>query len=183
MLRGDLVEDDERMALKPCSSYCNALGFAYFGIRNGDTCFCDDKLNMNVVSLDAGECRAACTGDRDGDDACGGTKGVSVYSFHDVLYRRYVERGCFPAVVFGGEPMAVTGDMERQRCSLLCLENHAYFGLARGNECYCGDDVRGTSEADSGSCDTRCAGDALEMCGADAFMTVYSSLSLKESEE
>lgn len=184
VLRSEWVEDDERMAVKPCGTYCSALGFTFFGVRNGDTCLCDNRLNMDVVPVDASECGAVCSGDADGEDACGGVTGVSVYSYQEDLYRRYTEVGYFPETVFGGgEPVEVGDDMERHRCSQLCLGDHAYFGLARGNECHCGDDIEDTDVGDSESCDETCAGDALEMCGGQSFMTVWSTHSHEASEE
>lgn len=185
VLRGEWVSDDERMTFKACTSYCTALGFVYFGIHNGDTCYCDNQLGMDVVAAGASECRAAaCTGDGDDDDhPCGGPLGVSVYSFHKVLYRKYDQVGCFLDSVFGGgAAKAVDDEMERQRCAQLCLDEHAYFGLARGNECHCGDSIgAAASEAGLRACNTVCTGEALELCGGDSFVTVYSSLSEHEA--
>lgn len=63
-----------------------------------------------------------------------------------------------------------------QRCAVVCAdEQFAFMGLQNGKECWCGssgNEARHTQHGE-GACDTPCAGDSSEICGA--FIALTSS--------
>ncbi|KAF9819399.1 hypothetical protein IEO21_02142 [Rhodonia placenta] len=53
---------------------------------------------------------------------------------------------------------------------------YVYAGVEDGQQCYCGNGIDNLGEpTDSSNCDTACAGDSSETCGASSYLNIYWS--------
>lgn len=60
-----------------CVDYCEAKGFSVAGTEYGGECFCDSALD-GAVKIDESRCSMVCEGD--GQQICGGSMALSIYS-------------------------------------------------------------------------------------------------------
>ncbi|KAL1858945.1 hypothetical protein VTK73DRAFT_7729 [Phialemonium thermophilum] len=66
-------------------------------------------------------------------------------------------------------------DMTVDLCMEVC-SGWRFMALAAGSRCYCGHFVEASSRvADESLCTSPCAGDATQICGADTYVSLYSS--------
>jgi hypothetical protein len=71
--------------------------------------------------------------------------------------------------------------MTNQACAEFCtLQGFAYAGTEWSRECWCGNSVAptrmpATTLASLATCDFRCSGDAAQLCGGDAWLSLYEA--------
>ncbi|TKA82437.1 hypothetical protein B0A49_00036 [Cryomyces minteri] len=75
-------------------------------------------------------------------------------------------------------------NMTVELCATFCTvtNSYAYYGLEYANQCYCGNSLASggailtaTSSPANSTCSMRCAGNATEVCGGSAKLTVYQN--------
>ena len=140
-----------QMTKGDCSTTCQVLSTKFYGVENGDKCYCGNV----PVSSESGTCDLACEGDQTELD-CGGADSTlvstvkdsgSCFSNLEVLYERYV-----------------SSNLDHTSCLSLCrMKGLTFFGL-QGNRCFCGNYLRNSQP---GTCDTACEGDLTEICGGE----------------
>jgi hypothetical protein len=77
----ELVHDDDQQAMTPevCFEFCRTIkGMVYFGISNGDDCYCEPYYKN--MAGDASRCQIPCAGDP--TRICGGTKKSTIWEMH-----------------------------------------------------------------------------------------------------
>lgn len=77
----ELVHDDDQQAMTPevCFEFCRTIkGMVYFGISNGDDCYCEPYYKNQAG--DASSCHIPCAGDT--TRMCGGKKKSTIWEMH-----------------------------------------------------------------------------------------------------
>ncbi|ETS78814.1 hypothetical protein PFICI_08667 [Pestalotiopsis fici W106-1] len=102
-------------------------------------------------------------------------------------------RGCYPdqdpdfpvldrlVTEEGGDP-----DLDIATCEDMCWEASIngtvlFAGVKAGNQCWCSSFIGGESTSDQKKCDTPCAGNEEEICGADDFINVFEPVTTSET--
>jgi hypothetical protein len=160
-----------------CASMCD--GYEYFGVENGNECFCGQTIDASKVALES-ECSVSCTGD--GLLICGGGWRLTVYhreptsiGIQSVQGWRHVD--CFSDAEVRTLPDGPRGDnaMTPSLCAGLCATS-AFFGVENGNECFCGNSLdrsKIVDPLDPWQCDVPCGGNSLFSCGGGWRLIVY----------
>ncbi|KAB5517282.1 hypothetical protein GE09DRAFT_568004 [Coniochaeta sp. 2T2.1] len=66
------------------------------------------------------------------------------------------------------------GPLTLEDCAAAC-SGYDFFGVEGGDSCYCGNDVDTTADLDAmSSCNVRCEGNDLQLCGGDSALKVYA---------
>ncbi|KAI5845329.1 WSC domain-containing protein [Tricharina praecox] len=71
---------------------------------------------------------------------------------------------------------STAGNMTAQACLDYCtMADFGLAGLEYGNECFCGNTLKGNSTYGQTGCDLPCSGDSSQVCGGANRLTVYSN--------
>lgn len=62
--------------MEACREKCD--GFAYFGLENGNECFCGQEYSLPLVMVKDGDCDKECPGDE--EESCGGFLRMNIWS-------------------------------------------------------------------------------------------------------
>jgi hypothetical protein len=165
---------DDAMTVETCAAFCTK--YQYFGLEYGRECYCANSLS--TLAVDDSDCSFSCSGNS--AEKCGAADRLDVY-----INSLYVTRkpatleapylGCFVDQGARALPDNLLGadDMTAQKCEAHC-ENHSYFGVEYGRECWCGNSPP-TTPAPESDCSTGCAGDDTQLCGAGNRINVWGS--------
>jgi hypothetical protein len=105
----------------------------------------------------------------------------------------WMARGCYPdedpdypvldrlVTEEGGDPA-----LDIATCEDMCWEASVngtvlFAGVKAGNQCWCSSFIGGESASDQKKCDTPCAGDEEEICGADDFINVFEPVTTSDA--
>ena len=186
VLDGNFIrfESDPSMTREDCRDYCG--NYAYFGLRNGNECFCGDDYRLPLdISFDA-ECPIKCPGDE--LQSCGGQNRMNLWSqeksylFSNVLGDAIVEpRGqCYQdnlqQRILEYKYEETYNNMSRGLCQGKCEAlQYKYYGVENGTDCFCGNLINGYPPQVSQSlCDIPCSGDDRDNCGGDLKMNLFT---------
>ncbi|CAM9243915.1 unnamed protein product [Pylaiella littoralis] len=161
-----------------CASLCLGKGIhKYYGLQNGNECWCGtagveiDKWG----ALPQQHCEMPCAGNK--SKKCGGNMSFKAFQFGasppppDHL-------GCFEddhcGRIFSKPAIEMNRKNTAENCKAACGPRFAYYGLQRGDECWCGKadedfDKHGASD----ECAHRCTGDHKAVCGGFNAMNVF----------
>ncbi|KAH7144247.1 WSC domain-containing protein [Dactylonectria estremocensis] len=178
VLTEDYVTDEKLTRVESCGNYCLLKKYTYWGLQKGNTCSCGWELALNSKKADESKCSTDCVGG--GNLLCGGDKAVNVYGFSETLQKAYTKIGCYTdtSSTHALGSIAHEGvDMSPRVCANRCLkEDYTYFGMARGNECYCGNSISSSVEkVELKECNIRCPGNALQNCGQEKRILIYGT--------
>ncbi|KAM0811205.1 putative WSC domain-containing protein [Seiridium cardinale] len=171
---------DDNMTVEKCAASCSQ--YSYFGIENGNECFCGLSLNSSVSPVSESQCGKPCPGDR--IESCGDANRLSVYQSSPLktppsnppTVGKFSYKYCSHD---DGDMRVLTGDrkgdnsMTVEMCAAFC-KDYAYFGVEYAVECYCGNTFAGSAH-DEGDCSYVCPGNATEFCGAASRINVYQA--------
>jgi hypothetical protein len=178
-IRGESFRHETLTTVSLCGAYClysNSL-YTYFGIMNGNSCYCGSGLEMDTNQVAATQCSMTCVGG--GAEKCGSPAEMSIYGAPTSLRYKYRSRGCYtdgtPRTL--GPTTFTNAAMTVEMCLGLCVPTYKYFGVARGNECWCGDGIGSTgTNVSMTECSTHCAGDQDQFCGQTNRINIYSTV-------
>lgn len=90
-------------------------------------------------------------------------------------------KGCYSdnvnARVLTGIEFADIGNHEvtNTKCTTYCdSKGYSLAGTEYGGQCFCGNELTGSSSLDNSKCDMPCEGDSTQTCGGSAALSVYS---------
>lgn len=107
---------------------------------------------------------------------------MNIYGVPKTVIFDYTAAGCYGDSSSGGggvlsskSRLGFAGNTV-ESCAQFCLPLYGMFGVEGGTDCWCGRKVAdGAVEVDHASCDTPCAGDSDQECGAAGFVMVYGT--------
>ncbi|KAK3938612.1 pectate lyase superfamily protein-domain-containing protein [Diplogelasinospora grovesii] len=72
------TRDDIAMTVEACAAECLLPGYRFFGMLNGDECYCDNKLYAGSARRPPTECKVGCVGNT--TESCGGSEASNLMS-------------------------------------------------------------------------------------------------------
>ncbi|KAF0327419.1 hypothetical protein K4K61_005780 [Colletotrichum sp. SAR11_59] len=175
---GSRLTADDMDAYK-CWSYCS--NYKYFGVENGNECYCANTYSLNLELVSDSECGTPCFGN--GVYTCGAKDRLNLYNTGRTLAvsvstSQYSYVKCAQETPGGraldGDHFADDNNMTVEMCASLCNNGKGatYFGLEFGKECFCGTGEPANA-ADESQCYYKCTGNSGELCGAPDRLSVY----------
>jgi iron transport multicopper oxidase len=169
-----------------CAKAC--AGYSYYGTEYGQECYCGYDLNAGSAPATSG-CSKPCSGDN--QQICGGANRLNLYKSTNPPVTvgnstgiQYL--GCYSEATNGkalyDKQLAVpAANVTVEACMQAC-SNYSYFGVERGNQCFCGNTIRAGSALIQGStvgktgCNMLCQGNSTEFCGGVNRLNMYAKL-------
>lgn len=168
-----------QMTLEKCAEVCRYN--VYFGVRNGDACYCGDVLRTDPPSVMEGSdetCDIPCQGNS--AQKCGASSSLSLWKKkQDAVIPlpttlTYNPVGCYsiPAGGFAPDLSVVSGTVgtwllgqpTHERCEDVCRGSN--FFILYGIRCTCGDELTSSTKLKEASeCDYPCQANSPQMCG------------------
>jgi len=159
-----------------CITFCNATGYAYAGLQEGNRCVCMNEHPLAKTSGD--KCNMACSGDE--NFSCGGEWTMNVHQNPHYHSSNLTYIGCFKNSFNELDRLLIEGEFNNFRnntpdwCVSVCTDrNYDYAGLQYGSQCICTNTgPQGNSERDK--CYYGCAGDSsIKMCGGLGYINLF----------
>ncbi|PAA60591.1 hypothetical protein BOX15_Mlig004080g1, partial [Macrostomum lignano] len=168
-----------RMTVSKCYKLCRGKSYMYFGVQNGNQCFCGNSYGRYGVRRIT-ECRKRCSGDK--STYCGASWRNSVYATGvtppKILTPGLRSLGCYidrkardlPVLAGRGSSMRIPV------CYRLCrAKKYLYFGVQHSNQCWCGNTYGRYGVRPKKECRMRCRGDGSTYCGSSWRNSVYAT--------
>jgi len=159
-----------------CIISCNATGFAYAGLQDGNRCVCMNE--HPTAKTDGSNCNMACPGN--GNFSCGGSWTMDLHQNPAYHSTNLTYIGCFKNTFNDLDRMLFEGTYNNFRnntpdwCVAYCTSGgYDYAGLQYGSQCICTNSgPQGTSDAQQ--CTYGCAGDnSIKMCGGLGYINIF----------
>lgn len=165
-----------------CHEICWIRGYLYFGLQEGEDCYCDNVYDRHGVK-DTKYCNSPCTGN--GKTMCGGHLKTTVYRTGIVLPDITTYIGCFSndkrtsgfvKTINHSTIISKTDD-----CIKECRkQGYEYAGLKENGVCSCADVYIGKhKQQDEHVCTYPCAWDHNRKCGGKKAINIYNTGFLK----
>jgi hypothetical protein len=161
-----------------CGAFCSAGGWRFFGVENGNECWCGNTGPGPDKVADATSCNAHCAGDQ--TVLCGGGWRLNVYGRTGAIPPIQTVEGWTYANCYTDDwvrTLPTQNPTNTQLTPSVCADlcsGRQYFGVEAGNECWCGDSVDASKiAADPTTCNTPCTGQPNLVCGGGWRLTVY----------
>ncbi|EKJ74240.1 hypothetical protein FPSE_05537 [Fusarium pseudograminearum CS3096] len=172
------------MSIVACQSYCLQQRWTVWGVQNGDSCFCDNRLRMDSQILKDSDCNMHCNGNT--TNICGGKDAIEVFSEEELLPVEYESLGCYVHDLHtyaiqgttGGDTFDSPDEMSVDACASRCtIEKRAdFFALWEGNICTCGMRMRpGAQKVNDSRCNVPCNDQLGGNCGGKGVAEVYTN--------
>uniref|UniRef100_K1QKY9 Putative fungistatic metabolite n=1 Tax=Magallana gigas TaxID=29159 RepID=K1QKY9_MAGGI len=181
-LNGGMTKSSS-MTVDKCLDICKKSNKKYYGLENGEECFCGDYLTKSYKKSDS-ECKMACKGKR--AQACGGTWRVLIY--RNPYYRSILVKSGYQGCYQDQSSRTLNGKLTRSssmtvyKCRDICSkENTYYYGVENANECFCGNSLTRSVRKSDNDCLTQCRGDRSQGCGGSWRVAVYRNYNYKKS--
>jgi len=159
-----------------CIISCNATGFAYAGLQDGNRCVCMNE--PPTAKTDGSNCNTACPGNA--NFSCGGSWTMDLHQNPAYHSTNLTYIGCFKNTFNDLDRMLFEGTYNNFRnntpdwCVAYCTSGgYDYAGLQYGSQCICTNSgPQGTSDAQQ--CTYGCAGDnSIKMCGGLGYINIF----------
>merc|ERR1712214_64658 len=159
-----------------CIISCNATGFAYAGLQDGNRCLCMNEPPTAITN--GSNCNTACPGNA--NFSCGGSWTMDLPQNPAYHSTNLTYIGCFKNAFNDLDRMLFEGTYNNFRnntpdwCVAYCTSGgFEYAGLQYGSQCICTNSgPQGTSDA--GQCTYGCAGDSsVKMCGGLGYINIF----------
>eukprot|EP01064_Diplonema_japonicum_P015499 TRINITY_DN231_c0_g2_i4.p1 TRINITY_DN231_c0_g2~~TRINITY_DN231_c0_g2_i4.p1 ORF type:complete len:921 (+),score=131.33 TRINITY_DN231_c0_g2_i4:24-2765(+) len=151
-----------RVATPPqqCLAFCNTAGHTHAGTLFTSECWCGGASELaQSVRTNAADC------------ATSGHRNMAVKSSV-----RFSHVGCFEDNV--GRTAYVSAGMSVEHCAAYCggdtVRNYKFFGIQKGDTCWCTQDIRSKPPAASGDCNAPCIGNGEAFCGGTFRSNMYA---------
>ncbi|CAF0860533.1 unnamed protein product [Didymodactylos carnosus] len=161
-----------------CITACREQNFTYAGIQFGNECRCGQTYGLYGEVSD-GECDYQCTSEEI-TAKCGGDNRNSVYnveittpsdpeSDNDCLNNIVGYQGCFEENALEGM-LGVVNNIGA--CITMCSDS-IYAGILNGSLCYCGMNIRQSTNLDENECRIPCPTHETTCCGGISLFSIY----------
>ncbi|KAF9055631.1 WSC domain-containing protein [Panaeolus papilionaceus] len=195
---------DSTMTPEKCYGLCgNLKKYRYFGLENGNECWCDYSIKTYATggrpSIQESKCNMLCEGNAPGSTArCGGAKAISVYE-NDLVPEPvdklvvsatgpnsttvlWEYRNCYMDLKNNVRvlqlPVQPAQGVTPETCTTTCgLMGYTLAGLEWGHECWCGNSLNySVTSADDPKvlCKQACEKDTTVNCGYIGLASVYA---------
>ncbi|KAK4203969.1 WSC domain-containing protein [Triangularia verruculosa] len=173
---------DGAMTLELCASSCKDGGYTLFGVQYSAECFCGTSLDAASVQVADSECGMPCSGDQ--SQRCGDANRLSLFAdptleqaeaSNVASIGEFIYRSCWTDELGNRSLSSVvhrTDDMTVAKCADTC-QDHDFFGLQFGRECYCGDGLGGQAAPET-DCSMLCVGLGNNWCGGPFRLNLYA---------
>eukprot|EP01064_Diplonema_japonicum_P015496 TRINITY_DN231_c0_g2_i1.p1 TRINITY_DN231_c0_g2~~TRINITY_DN231_c0_g2_i1.p1 ORF type:complete len:934 (+),score=132.34 TRINITY_DN231_c0_g2_i1:24-2804(+) len=143
-----------------CFALCNTAGHTHAGTLFTSECWCGGASELaQSVRTNAADC------------ATSGHRNMAVKSSV-----RFSHVGCFEDNV--GRTAYVSAGMSVEHCAAYCggdtVRNYKFFGIQKGDTCWCTQDIRSKPPAASGDCNAPCIGNGEAFCGGTFRSNMYA---------
>jgi len=181
-----------------CQAACEAAGYVLAGTEYSGECYCGAAVANDHGPAPDGEagCNMACNGA--GDEVCGGSNRLSLYSYGGApaagpastttsaapQATGWAKTGCYTdsvaarALSFGAAVPGGAAAMTNELCQAACeAAGYVLAGTEYGAECYCGAAVandHGPAPDGEAGCNMACNGAGDEICGGSNRLSLYS---------
>jgi hypothetical protein len=163
-----------------CATIC--AEYTYFGLEDGNQCWCGMDLDASAAKSAEVDCALKCVGDN--SLICGSANRLSVYKktattaapSNPATVGAFSYQSCWTDAVGARSLVAKTearADMTVEMCAAFC-DGYAYFGVEFNTECYCGNELAGGQAAPETDCSALCGGSASQWCGAPNRLNLYA---------
>jgi len=151
-----------------CASFCSSYYTPYFGLQNGDQCFCGYSYGSQGTST---ACTMKCTADP--TETCGGVFANSIYRVQlNVEPLTIAYEGCYNDNSNSRDLPVRQPDIGTiQECASYC-STYKYFGVQFASQCFCGNKYG--SYGSSTGCNSHCNGNSTQTCGGANANSIYS---------
>jgi hypothetical protein len=175
----DKLSHVKPMSILACQAYCLSQSLPLFGLQNGDSCLCDDRLRMDSRRIHNWSCKSRCSG---GPKVCGREQdAIEVFSSYEETGVEYTSIGCFVSKderVIRGKDYITWENRTLEECAsfcTVCLETD-YFALQKDNLCVCGNELNPrATKVSMEECDLECMGENRDTCGGKGRTKVYTT--------
>ncbi|EPS45732.1 hypothetical protein H072_196 [Dactylellina haptotyla CBS 200.50] len=178
-------EDASGMTIAECIAHAGS-SYNFAGVEYGQECWYGNTLASSSSAQSAG-CDKVCPGKA--TELCGGGNRIQLYKNPNYQppgqpnIGSFISQGCYTDSVDARALEHSSNDasgMTIQKCVQLAA-GFKYAGLEYHSECYWGNTLASSSTpADSGNCDTTCAGDSSQICGGGNRISVYRNTDYQE---
>jgi len=152
---------------KLCAAFCEPYYVPYFGLQDGDQCYCGYSYGSVGPS---NACTTPCS--QDPSEKCGGRMANSVYRVQlEIEKVELAYKGCFSDRPQRDLPIQAGDAGSIQECASNC-HAYTYFALQAGGQCFCGNSYGkyGTSTG----CTQTCHSDPTQTCGGGYANSVWT---------
>ncbi|XP_062580891.1 uncharacterized protein LOC134242777 [Saccostrea cucullata] len=178
---GKKKTSSKTMTVDKCKKTCVAADTQYYGLENGNECFCGHKLSKKKSDS---ECMKPCTGDR--EQACGGSWRLAVYKNTKFVPLTIVQtgyEGCYEDTLIkrtlSGKKTR-SSSMTVEKCRDICKKEKAnFYGLEAKDECFCGISMTSANKRSDTDCMRPCTGNKKQGCGGSWRIAVYKLPTVK----
>ncbi|KAJ7280578.1 hypothetical protein C8J57DRAFT_1711667 [Mycena rebaudengoi] len=196
------VNVDGQVSLETCTSACFKSGLRFSGAEFADECYCGSTI-VNGAPVAISDCNMPCAGNN--SEFCGGPSRLTMYNYTGTdlppppvgggggggngggvtaiatdLPDPWAYVGCYVDNAHGrilANEQPDNTNLTMELCVDICAAQN--FTIAAGEfsrQCFCGDElVNGAEPADESDCNTACAGNSTQACGAGDRLSVYST--------
>ena len=182
------------MTVEACRDFCE--DYPYFGVENGNECFCGHHYRLPLDIVYDWECPYQCPGDI--SESCGGELRMNIWSRENTfgefigldnsfLGAQWIQGICY---VYNPDNKPLVGDdttndenMSIEFCHDYCVSAssppgniYKYYAVQGGNYCMCGKEINITLEkaVPQSLCNVACTSEASEeICGGESFFNLY----------
>ncbi|KAG7009839.1 WSC domain-containing protein [Physcia stellaris] len=136
------------MSYNFCASFCS--GYAYIGLEFGRECYCGQSYAATTTLAPPTDCSSKCSGDS--TQLCGAGNRMNVFKSTDkppstATIPGWGYQGCYTdsgsARTLAGK-VVYNSAMTNELCAAGC-KGFKYFGTEYASQCYCGNDLPGTT--------------------------------------
>ncbi|KAK6522472.1 hypothetical protein TWF281_003033 [Arthrobotrys megalospora] len=177
--------DASGMTIAECIAHAGS-NYNYAGVEYGQECWYGNTLASSSSAQSSG-CNMPCPGKA--TELCGGGNRIQLYKNPNFTppgapdTGSFISQGCYTDSVDARALEHNSNDatgMTIQKCIQLAA-GFKYAGLEYHTECYWGNNLAtSSSPADSGDCNTACAGDSSQTCGGGNRISLYLNSDYQE---
>ncbi|XP_046555783.1 WSC domain-containing protein 2-like [Haliotis rubra] len=71
------INNNIAMTVDMCRNHCTQKGYSFYGLEDGQQCFCGNVIKSGYLKVSDNQCDRTCTGDP--TKTCGGSWRIAIY--------------------------------------------------------------------------------------------------------
>lgn len=156
--------------VESCLSEAVAQGYAYAGLQYGGQCFAGFEVGYSEEPNS--DCNMPCSADK--AETCGGVWLNSIYATG--IDPKYTYEGCYTDTSTRALPnMLISSGATVESCvAAAAAGGYEYAGVQYGGQCFAGNSLGYTKEANS-DCSMECSANSAETCGGSWLNSIYAT--------
>ncbi|KAK6906807.1 hypothetical protein I203_100794 [Kwoniella mangroviensis CBS 8507] len=172
---------DSGMTIEKCRTTCSEFGYGLASVYLSKYCGCGNSWTGATQKYPSSSCQYyKCGGNS--TEYCGGQTQAAVYNTSEVTVTINKPDGWVSCWTDSGSARTLqdysytANPLSAKACRVACAnQGYQYAGTESGNQCFCGNKVANGAKAPTSACNTQCAGNANETCGASGYMDLYNA--------